>query len=119
MADFFFQCEGWTSGQKSSFDFESGICSAGLQMRPAIKDEFTHLKISRQRKYQLRMLRDKRCMVCGAPAREGTRCVKHLVLLRERNRARYGNKRRYFSTLSYRLEAQAGTGRRGRRKASG
>jgi len=35
-------------------------------MRPAIIDEFTQLKVSRQRKYQLRMQRDKRCSECRA-----------------------------------------------------
>ena len=76
-------------------------------MRRPIQDEFTHLKISRQRKYQLRMLRDGRCSECGAPIIEGSRCVKHLVNARERVRARRGLKRRYLNTMAYRLEAQA------------
>ena len=48
-------------------------------MRPRIEDEFTKLPISRQRKYQLRMQRDKRCTECGAQAMEGSRCLEHLV----------------------------------------
>ena len=76
-------------------------------MRRPIIDEFTHLQISRQRKYQLRMQRDKRCTECGAPAVEGSRCVKHLVRARERQRKRRGLKRRYRGTLSYRLEQDA------------
>src|SRR3974377_215960 len=48
-------------------------------MRNRIVDEFTHLPISRQRKYQLRMQRDKRCTECGEPAAEGSRCLNHLV----------------------------------------
>jgi hypothetical protein len=87
-------------------------------MRPAIKDEFTHLKISRQRKYQLRMVRDRRCTECGAPAAEGTRCLKHLVRARERGRDRKGSKRRYF-TLSYRLEAAGKAKKRGAGKKAG
>ena len=55
-------------------------------MRNCIIDEFTHLAISRQRKYQLRMQRDKRCTECGEPAAEGSRCLKHLVKARERQR---------------------------------
>jgi hypothetical protein len=73
-------------------------------MNRAIKDEFTFLNISRQRKYQLRMQRDKRCTECGAPAVQGSRCVEHLVRARERQRKKRGLKRRYLNTLSYRLQ---------------
>ena len=74
-------------------------------MRVRIQDEFTQLQISRQRKYQLRMKRDKRCTECGAPAAKGSRCVKHLVKARERQRKKRGLRRRYYGTLSYRLQA--------------
>lgn len=74
-------------------------------MRQRIQDEFTDLPLSRQRKYQLRMQRDKRCTECGEPAIQGSRCLKHLVKARERQRKKRGLKRRYFNTLSYRLEA--------------
>ena len=86
-------------------------------MRKRIKDEFTHLKISRQRKYQLRMLRDKRCTECGEPAVQGSRCLKHLIKARERQRKKRGLKRRYYNTLSYRLQELAGneTNHRGRK----
>ncbi len=77
-------------------------------MRKPIVDEFTDLPVSRQRKYQLRMQRDKRCTECGEPAARGSRCLKHLVKARERQREKRGLKRRYYSTLSYRLEAIAG-----------
>jgi hypothetical protein len=69
-----------------------------------IRDEFTHLPISRQRKYQLRMEREGRCTECGRPAAEGARCLKHLVRARERERKKQGSVRRYKSTLSYRLQ---------------
>ena len=85
-------------------------------MNKRIVDEFTHLKISRQRKYQLRMLRDKRCTECGEPAVQGTRCLKHLIRARERQRSVRGLKRRYYNTLSYQLErsaAQAANGAKG------
>ncbi len=75
-------------------------------MRRAIEDEFTTLRISRQRKYQLRMKRDKRCSECGAPAAAGSRCVDHLVMARERQRRKKGLKRRYLGTMSYKLQAQ-------------
>jgi hypothetical protein len=77
------------------------------EMRRPIKDEFTELPISRQRKYQLRMQRDRRCTECGAPAAQGSRCLKHLVKARERQRKKRGLKRRYYNTLSYKLEAMA------------
>jgi hypothetical protein len=74
-------------------------------MRKSIQDEFTSLPISRQRKYQLRMQRDKRCTECGDPALKGSRCLKHLVKARERQRKKRGLKRRYYGTLSYKLQA--------------
>ena len=76
-------------------------------MRARIKDEFTDLPISRQRKYQLRMQRDRRCTECGQPAQEGSRCLKHLVKARERQRKKRGLKRRYYNTLSYKLQSAA------------
>lgn len=75
-------------------------------MKRPIEDEFTGLKVSRQRKYQLRMQRDRRCTQCGVPVEAGSRCVKHLVLARERQRKRKGLRRRYWATLSYRLEGK-------------
>ncbi len=74
-------------------------------MRKRIDDEFTKLRVSRQRKYQLRMKRDRCCTECGEPAVQGSRCLKHLVKARERQRKKRGLKRRYHGTLSYRLEA--------------
>ncbi len=85
-------------------------------MRKRIQDEFAELPISRQRKYQLRMKRDRRCTECGEPSVQGSRCLKHLVKARERQRRKRGLKRRYYGTLSYRLQTAA---RKGRRAASG
>ena len=75
-------------------------------MPRAIKDEFSALPISRQRKYQLRAQRDGRCTICGEPAASSARCLKHLVMLRERQRKKLGLKGRYHS-LGYRLQEQA------------
>ena len=86
-------------------------------MRARIQDEFTKLPISRQRKYQLRMRRDQRCTECGEPAMVGSRCLKHLVRARERQREKRGLKRRYLGTLSYTLEA-IGDGKLSSRKRS-
>jgi len=77
-------------------------------MRRPIEDEFKDLPISRQRKYQLRMQRDKRCTECGAPALQASRCLEHLVKARERQRQKRGLKRRYYNTRSYQLEARFG-----------
>ena len=76
-------------------------------MRKRIQDEFTGLRVSRQRKYQLRMKRDRRCTECGEPAVQGSRCLKHLVKARERQRKKRGLTRRYYGTLSYRLQSAA------------
>ncbi|HWQ90833.1 MAG TPA: hypothetical protein VN673_04120 [Clostridia bacterium] len=76
-------------------------------MRKRIQDEFTDLPISRQRKYQLRMRRANRCTECGEPAVQGSRCLRHLVKARERQREKRGLKRRYYNTLSYKLEGAA------------
>jgi len=80
-------------------------------MRIQIQDEFTKLPISRQRKYQLRMRRDQRCTECGEPALVGSRCLKHLVRARERQRKKRGLKRRYYNTLSYTLQASGASKR--------
>ena len=89
-------------------------------MRKRIKDKFTNLPVSRQRKYQLRMKRAHRCTECGEPAVQGSRCLVHLVKARERQRKKRGLKRRYHGTLSYRLEAAVRRKRKGasRRSAS-
>jgi len=72
-----------------------------------IKDEFTDLPVSRQRKYQLRMKRDKRCPICGEPVAVSSFCVKHWVERREIARKKLGLKRRYYRAFSYQLEAMA------------
>ncbi|MGD0262422.1 MAG: hypothetical protein ABSD29_21875 [Verrucomicrobiota bacterium] len=87
-------------------------------MRKRIKDKFTYLPVSRQRKYQLRMKRDHRCTECGEPAVQGSRCLTHLVKARERQRKKRGLKRRYYGTLSYRLQAAVRKRRRGASRRS-
>jgi len=77
-----------------------------IQMKISIKDEFTDLPVSRQRKYQLRKQRDNRCTECGDPTVATSRCLKHLVKARERQRKKRGLKGRYYGTLSYRLEGR-------------
>ena len=87
-------------------------------MRKRIEDEFSDLSVSRQRKYQLRMKRDRCCTECVEPAVQGSRCLKHLVKARERQRKKRGLKRRYHGTLSYRLEAAVRRKRQGSSRRS-
>jgi hypothetical protein len=86
-------------------------------MPKAMKDEFSDQPISRQRKFQLRMKREKRCQICGEPLVMGSRCMKHLVASRERARKRLGCKRRYYNTLGYQLEAKAKGGKKRSQKS--
>ena len=76
-------------------------------MPKAIQDEFTDLKMSRQQKYQLRMRRDNRCIVCGDKVAGPWLCLKHLVARREIQRRRLGCKRRLRGTKSYRMQEQS------------
>jgi hypothetical protein len=57
-------------------------------MAKLIQDELTHLALSRQRKYQLRMKRHGRCMVCGKPAAQGSwsLCLRHRLRAQQRRR---------------------------------
>jgi hypothetical protein len=81
-------------------------------MGKAIKDEFATLRVSRQWRYQLRMRRDGRCIICGEPAVTGLMCLDHMVKARERQRKRLGLKRRHHNARSYQLEAKRRTVRR-------
>ncbi len=77
-------------------------------MPKVIHDEFTHLKMSRQQKYQLRMQRDGRCRICGDAKVAGlSLCLKHIVAVRERARKRLGYTRRITGRKSYRLQEQS------------
>jgi hypothetical protein len=73
-------------------------------MPNAIHDEFAKLKISRQRKYQLRKQRDGRCVICGDTAAASSLCLKHLIARRENQRLSLGCKRRLEGAKSYRLQ---------------
>ena len=46
------------------------------------------------------------CTECGEPAAQGSRCLKHLITARERQREKRGLKRRYYGTLSYQLQGE-------------
>jgi hypothetical protein len=74
-------------------------------MRRGIQDEFSSLNVSRQRRYQLRKQRDNLCVLCGEPAVRGSRCLRHLIAARERQRKRAGTRGRYVNAQSYKLAA--------------
>lgn len=58
-----------------------------------IKDEFTPLLVSRQRKWQLRRTRDGFCPICGQkPEKAASYCAKHADAHAEIQRKRYGFK---------------------------
>jgi len=81
--------------------------------RARVKDEFTDLPVSRQRKYQLRRQKEGKCVKCGQPQVAAFLCLKHMIAAREWNRQRIGATRRN-SSLSYRLEKMAEVPRKGR-----
>jgi len=99
----------WVSGLMRLIKLEQVLINRAEreEMRRRIKDKFTNLPVSRQRKYQLRMKLAHRCTECGEPAVQGSRCLMHLVKARERQRKKRGLKQRYYGTLSYRLQAAA------------
>jgi hypothetical protein len=72
-----------------------------ILMSKKIKDEFTDLPVSRQRKYQLRMQRAGRCIICGKQAISSHYCLHHMKACRER--AREAGSRRKYGARSYRL----------------
>jgi len=68
------------------------------------QDEFTSLPLSRQRKYQLRKAKEKRCIICGEPPVTATLCERHMIYAREQSRKRRGSTTRRKSAESYRLQ---------------
>ena len=85
---------------------------SSVAMSETIKDEFSDLPVCRGRKYQLRMERDGRCIICGESAVGRFYCLKHMVKVRERARRRIGAKKRLKGARSYRLEEIESTQRR-------
>ena len=75
-------------------------------MPKPISDEITGLSISRQRRYQLRKRRDRKCIRCGQDAvNEGYFCEPHRqihnVLTRELRRKRFDSRSRVHDSESY------------------
>jgi hypothetical protein len=70
-------------------------------------DASAHLPLSRQRKYQLRRLRDHGCTECGDPIFVGSRCLKHLLIGRGRARKILGLEKRYRGGFCYKPQMGA------------
>lgn len=74
-----------------------------------IQDEFSgRTEISKQRRYQMRQLRDGKCIFCGRPAVITGKCEGHRRMFnikdREKMRRRIGAKSRYKNSESYSFE---------------
>ena len=76
-------------------------------MSVMIQDRFTRLKVSRQRKWQLRRLAEHKCLLCGGDACCPTSsfCLKHAVAKREYQHVKDGCKRRN-NCLTRRIQKQ-------------
>lgn len=74
-------------------------------MNREIQDEFTKLPLSRQRKWQLRQIKRKRCQRCGDRIRKGSKdyCLDCMMKMNSHARKKFGHKRRYRS-MSWRLK---------------
>jgi hypothetical protein len=70
-------------------------------MPKLIRDEFSDLKVSRQRRYQMRKRSRGLCIICTEKAADGCRCERHLIINRERQRERLGCRRRFYGAKSY------------------
>jgi len=62
-----------------------------------IIDEFTNLKISRQRKWQLRHVKKYLCAKCGEPSISDGLCIYHRIKEAKKDRRRHKSIRRYKS----------------------
>ena len=72
--------------------------------RPGIEDEFAHLPVSRQRKWQLRQMAKGGCRICGQTAISKGYCLKHLVQERDHSASRFGYQRQNQNCKSRLLE---------------
>ncbi len=82
-------------------------------MPKPIRDEIAGLSISRQRRYQLRKRRDRKCIRCGQEAvNQGYFCETHRqvhnVLTRELRRKRFDSRYRVHDSESYRFPFSSG-----------
>ncbi len=73
-------------------------------MPKAINDEFSNLPVSRERKRQLRRIRDGFCLVASCKNHrfgENERCVEHLVGQNKKNRSKNNSIIKYKSKYGF------------------
>ena len=76
-------------------------------MNRRIEDEFTDLKISRQRKWQLRHAKEGKCIKCGAAAAVGSPlCVRHNLKSALRAHARNNPGRKPYNSRWLKLASR-------------
>lgn len=75
--------------------------------RPPIIDEFTDLKVSRQRKKALRNIKDGNCQCGNKPLKDSYHCLKCMIYIREHRRVHKKSKIVYPNCKS-RLAEQKG-----------
>jgi hypothetical protein len=63
--------------------------------RKPIQDEFTALKISQQRKWQLRRIKAGLCQICSAPMLSSGLCKKHIIQQALRQREKNNSPRQH------------------------
>ena len=73
-----------------------------------IQDEFTDLPISRERKRQLRALKNGQCCIAGCeePLATKVHCLQHAVERREKSRKERNVTRRWKNAKTYQLEME-------------
>jgi hypothetical protein len=71
-----------------------------------ILDQFAHLDVSRQRKWQLRKKSQHKCLICGKPEVMKGLCEKHYKRALDYVRERLGVKKFFKNTKFNRLKVQ-------------
>ena len=76
-----------------------------------IQDQFTKLKVSRQRKWQMRRQATGLCKLCPSPRATDTYCLWHAILARDRQHRKNRCKRSNYS-LTRRIQKQIAIAKR-------
>lgn len=75
-----------------------------MPLASKIKDEFTNLPVSRQRKWALRREKKGLCGICGQKAVLPKRCLRHSIMTRDNSHRYVGSKRSFKNCKTRRLE---------------
>ena len=111
------KCRTKSYGEKNLFPFEAKI--EGVEVGKRIDDEFTHLQISRQLRWQLRRAKEGKCIICARCAIPGTaRCRKHHVQQALQSHERNSPGQEPFNSKWLKLASSNGRTKRERRARS-